>query len=323
MLITASVPAYNSESTIKETILSLANQSYPFSQIKIYDNKSTDNTRSVIKELMKDVRNLILIENEENVGGEGNFTKCIGEAEGDLCVVAHADDIYHKDFAKKNVELFESDSNLSGIFCAANEIDGYGEVIGKRYVPSELRHSDSTKLSKEEAIKLFYKYGNFVTCPSVVVRSNIFREKIKIWDGSTYKTSADLDVWFRLLDVGNLGFINDTLINYRVADASYSYRVAKVRTEKHDIFKVLEAPKNARFAKDNQRELNFLLNKDFANRFLNTIRAKDLERVKAYSWDCDFDLTRIIKMGFASGWHLKMMSAVLVLRMIYKIKRVL
>tara|TARA_R110000868_G_scaffold153644_11_gene379210 strand:+ start:21220 stop:22191 length:972 start_codon:yes stop_codon:yes gene_type:complete len=323
MLITASVPAFNSESTITETILSLSRQSYPFFKIKVYDNKSTDSTRSIIKQLMSEISNLELIENDVNVGAEANFTRCISEAEGDLCVIAHADDIYLPEFSKEYVEFFKSNPDLSAAFCLANEIDGKGDIIGRRYLPAPLKRPEYTVLSKEKAIGLFYKYGNFVTCPSVVARSDIFRNHIKNWDGTTYNTSADLDVWFRLLEVGKFGFINKPLINYRVAEASYSYRVAKVRTHKHDLFKVLEAPKNSNYMQKNLSELNFLLNKDYANRFLNVLRTRNKEMIKAFTWDCDFKVSACLKSGLSSSWHLKMMAAILGLRALFKLKAIL
>lgn len=323
MLISACVPTYNSDTTIRETILSLINQSFPFFKIKVYDNQSTDWTRDIIKELMIDNDNLELFINETNVGAEGNFTKCILGAEGDLCVIAHADDIYDFNFAKANVNYFSLYPDLSATFCLANEIDSSSDLIGNRYIPKELKNSAFTKITKEQGIGLFYKYANFVTCPSVVVRSNIYKEQIKFWDGSTYNTSADLDVWMRILETGALGFINKPLINYRVAEASYSYRVAKIRTAKHDIFKVLEAPKYELFAKENKEDLNFLLNKDYAVRFLNTLRLKDTDKIKSFKWESHFSFNKTIKLGLHSFWHFKMMSAILGLRMIYVASRAL
>lgn len=321
MKIIAQIPAYNSASTIKETIFSLLNQSYPFYKIRVYDNKSTDNTREIVRDLMRENQNLELVENEENLGAEGNFTRCISEASEDLCLIAHADDIYHQDFVKNVVAVFAEIHDVVATFCAANEIDGRGSVIGKRFNPPEIIKNELTILNKENAIELFYNYGNFVTCPSVVARSSVFREKIKIWDGKTYHTSADLDVWIRLLDFGSLGFINKYLINYRVAEASYSYRIAKVRTTKHEIFRVLEALKLKSYADKYRKNLDFLMNKDFANRFLNILRTKDINLIRTYEWSADFNFLSILIIGSRSLWHVKMMSAIFVLRLIYLITR--
>lgn len=320
MKITASVPTFNSKDTLEETLLSLLNQSYPFDQIKVYDNQSTDETREIVQKLMGTHSNLILIVNEVNLGAEGNFSKCIKEATGDLTILAHADDIYHADFNKMMVELFYRNPNLAAAFCSANEINERGEIIGQRFVPNELRCKSEILLNKNEATKLFYKYGNFVTCPSVVVKSEIYREKIKVWDGENFKSSADLDVWIRLLDFGNLGFLNHYLINYRVAMASYSFRIAKIRTTKHDIFKVLESKNNQELANQYASNLHFLLNKDCANRFLNILRTKDNEKIKSFKWDEQFHLTDVVFVGFQSIWHFKMFLAILGLRVMYLLK---
>lgn len=323
MKVIASIPSYNSASTIEETILSLNSQTHPLYKIRVYDNQSTDNTREIVKELMCSISNLELIVNETNLGAEGNFTKCIAEASHDLCLIAHADDVYNKDFIKSAVEVFVNNQDVVATFCAANEINDRSEVIGKRFTPEELKKDSIAIIDREKGMSLFYQYGNFVTCPSVVARSTVFREKIRIWDGKTYHTSADLDVWMRLLEHGSMAFINKDLINYRVAEASYSYRIAKIRTAKHEIFRVLEGKKYEDYAKKFHKNLNFLLNKDSANRFLNVIRKKDKALIRSYQWEARFNFLSIFKVGISSYWHFKMMFAILVLRAIYTLARVL
>lgn len=323
MKVIASIPSYNSASTIKETILSLNSQTHPLDKIRVYDNQSTDNTRELVKELMSSISNLELIVNETNLGAEGNFTKCIAEASQDLCLIAHADDVYHKDFIKSAVEVFVNNQDVVATFCAANEINDRSEVIGKRFTPEELKKDSIAIMDREKGMSLFYRYGNFVTCPSVIARSSVFREKIRIWDGKTYHTSADLDVWMRLLEHGSMAFINKDLINYRVAEASYSYRIAKIRTTKHEIFRVLQGERYKNYANKFQNNLNFLLNKDHANRFLNILRKKDKELIRSYQWEVSFNIFKIIKISLSSLWHLKMGFAILGLMALYKMKRFL
>src|SRR5690606_34200422 len=113
-------------------------------------------------------------------------------------------------------------------------------------------------------------------------------------------TSADLDVWMRILDFGHFGFINKNLINYRVAEQSYSYRIAKVRLFKHDIFKVLESENYLSYSNKYSSELTFLLNKDSALRFLNLLRTRDLKKIKEFAWESNFRFFELVKLGFST-----------------------
>ena len=91
-LVCICVPTYNVESTVRETILSILAQTYSNIVVHISDNSSTDNTLSII-EALNDPR-IIIHRNETNVGGEGNFTRCIQMATGKYTAIFHADDVY-------------------------------------------------------------------------------------------------------------------------------------------------------------------------------------------------------------------------------------
>ena len=60
-------PSYNSGGFIKETILSVINQSYPNWEMIIVDDCSSDNTLEITQENIKDSR-IKLIKNEVNCG---------------------------------------------------------------------------------------------------------------------------------------------------------------------------------------------------------------------------------------------------------------
>jgi hypothetical protein len=204
------------------------------------------------------------------------------------------------DFVSSSVRVLEQNPECVATFCAAIEIDENENKTGIRLVPKEIAQERLSILLKEKLLNLVFTYGNFITCPSVVVRSEIYREKICVWNGSTYNTSADLDVWLRLSEFGNVAFINEYLIKYRVAEASYSFRIAKKRTTKHDIFLVLE-----RFRSHLETEsYKFLLLKDQAIRSLNLIRTKTHQN--GFPNEVRFNLAFVLKQMFKSKWHFKM-----------------
>lgn len=309
------IPVYNSEITLARTLETLVAQDYPIWKLKVFDNQSTDNSQKIILDFKKRFPFIELHLNEVNIGAEGNFSRCIEAAEGDYTALVHADDLYEKNFISKSVEVLDANPSCVATSCAALEINESEENIGSRLVPSEIARNEVTILSNEELLKLVFKYGNFITCPSVMVRSEIYCKKIKTWKGNVYKTSADLDVWLRLSQLGSFAFINLELIRYRVAEASYSYRVAKKRTTKHDIFLVLDHYKNESYLSD----YNFLALKDQAIRSLNMIRNKKLE--EGFPEEVNFSFKLIWSKMFQSQWHLKMGVAILGIKILCMIKK--
>ncbi len=295
--VTLCIPLYNSESTIARTLESLLNQSLAATKIRIFDNQSTDRSVEIVRRFMKDHSNIELVINEKNIGAEGNFTRCIQAAEGDYCALVHSDDIYEPDFISTSVQALETHSDCVASFCHAREIDDQEKVLGERFYPAELSDKTLTVVNPEFFKTLIYKYGNFVTCPSVMVRAKAYAEHIRFWNGEQFKSSADLDVWMRLTQVGSLLAIKTPLINYRIAEVSHSFRIAKIRTSRHDIFTVLDFYKQP----SNSDHYKFLLLKDQAIRTLNIIRTKN--HSLTFPHDEPFDLFLIFEKLFESKWH--------------------
>ncbi|PIP92439.1 MAG: hypothetical protein COW00_00930 [Bdellovibrio sp. CG12_big_fil_rev_8_21_14_0_65_39_13] len=299
------IPVYNAESTISETLKSLVEQDYEIKKIKIFDNQSTDKTTQIIQQFKLKYPIIELIVNEVNVGGEGNFTKCLEASEGDYTLIAHSDDVYEKEFISTSVKALEAHPESVATFCRASEIDSQGSTIGLRYFPQELDLAEVTSINQSVFMKLVFQYANFITCPSVVARSSIYRDQIKVWKGGEFKTSADLDVWLRLSQRGSLLAIKKPLIRYRVADASYSYRIAKKRITKHDIFLVLEKYKTPELEECYQ----FLMMKDQAMRSINIMR--NFLFSEKFPNEIKISYSLAMRKMFDSFWHFKVASAII------------
>lgn len=311
------IPAYNAESTIGRTLDSIVIQDFPIYKIKVFDNKSTDNTIKIIQDYALKFPYIELHINEENLGGEGNFTRCIQFAEGDYTALLHSDDLYEKDFISKSVAALEANPDSIATFCGAHEIDGNGVVIGERFYPPELQGRSVSIVSLTTLLSLSFKYSNFITCPSVVVKSWAYSEKIKNWNGKVYKTSADLDVWIRLAEMGSFLAIQDKLMHYRVAEASYSFRVAKKRTTRHDFFLVLDHYKNIyqkMLSSTDEENYIFLNLKDQALRSLNMIRNK--KRDEGFPEEVQFNFSLVVKKMLLSKWHLKFGVSILGIKIV-------
>lgn len=307
-LVTLCVPSYNSSSTLEESLHSICGQDYPNLKVKVFDNCSTDHSRDIVKKLMLQYPFLELIENESNIGGEGNFTRCLQSGEGEYTGVFHTDDIYLPHMVRTQVELLEIYSDASAVAVHAKNIDSKGKITGERFIPYSLRKKHHTLIDREGLISIVFNYGNFITCPSVLARTSIYRDKIIKWNGEEFKTSADLDVWLRLTEYGPLIFCKEALMNYRVAEASYSYRLKKVRTHRHDLFLVLDQLRKEKgIAERYQAEYDFLGMKDQALINFNLMKTKQENQ------SIPINIKRALILATRDFWHLKFFSTALMI----------
>ena len=91
MKISVVIPAYNAAKTIRQTLESCLQQSYPPHEIWIVDDCSTDNTTSVVKEYAS--VNLITL--TKNAGPSACRNAGWGAATGDIIAFLDADDVWH------------------------------------------------------------------------------------------------------------------------------------------------------------------------------------------------------------------------------------
>lgn len=230
------LPTYNAELTIRETLLSILAQTYPNLVISVSDNASTDETLKII-ESMTDSR-VTIYRNDENVGGYGNLNRCIKLARGKYTAIFHADDIYEPDIVAKQVEFLEDNPRAGAVFTAAALIDDVGYRFGEIQLPHGIVPQRDGLYEFESMFKAVLHHSNFFICPSFMVRTNIYQEEIIVWRENKFGSSADLDVWFRILQKHPIGHLPKKLIRYRISNNQFSARI-RVATEPSDFFKVI------------------------------------------------------------------------------------
>jgi len=234
------VPAYNAERTLPETLDSLLAQTYRDLVILVVDNASTDGTLKVADAYAAKDPRVTVLRNAENVGGEGNFTRCLGLGRGEYTAIFHADDVYTPTIVEEQVAFLAAQPEAGAVFSMAQEIDSEGKPGEVFHLPPELRGEPGRLYYFAEVFRALLKYGSFVFCPGVMARTTVYRDYIRKWNGGDFKTAADIDVWLRILLRYPIGFIDKPLLHYRgAAPTSYSFYAVRSRTEPQDILTVL------------------------------------------------------------------------------------
>jgi glycosyltransferase involved in cell wall biosynthesis len=235
-LVCICIPTYNVEKTIAETLHSILNQTYSNLIINIVDNHSTDDTVAIVEKF--DDSRIHIFRNEKNIGGEGNFNRCIKLASGKYTALYHADDIYEPEMVAKQVRFLNSHSQASAVFTEALLINERGHVTGQIKKPSSLANADDL-YNFLDIFKALLAHSNFLICPSVMALTHVYQQHVKAWNGQQFGSSADLDVWLRMLEYGPIGILPDKLMRYRVSDSQWSARV-RLSVDRSAFFKVID-----------------------------------------------------------------------------------
>ena len=92
-LVSVIMPSYNTAKYIAESIESIMNQTYPYWELIIVDDCSTDNTDSVVENYLSDTR-IRYLKNEKNSGAAISRNYALREAKGKWIAFLDSDDVW-------------------------------------------------------------------------------------------------------------------------------------------------------------------------------------------------------------------------------------
>lgn len=281
-LVCICVPTYNAEKTIIETLRSICGQSYTNLIVQVVDNASTDCTVAAVT-AFADSR-ITIHRSEVNIGAEANFTRCIQLGKGEYTAIYHADDIYEPDMVQHQVVFLERHPKAGVVFTEARLIDQDGRTIGAIGTPASLPESTDSLYGFEEVFKSVIENSNFFICPSVMARTPVYQNDVRIWRGELFGSGADLDVWLRIARQHALGIIRKPLMRYRIGRSQGSAKV-RMSTDRGAIFAILDRylqePEVSAMMTDRDRE-NYarLERRDRIGRAVNLFISGEIEKAR-------------------------------------------
>jgi glycosyltransferase involved in cell wall biosynthesis len=214
-LVSIVIPIYNSEYYIRETIVSILNQSYNNWELLCIDDGSTDESASIVQSFQDD--RIRYIRNEKNSGIAYSRNRGIHEAKGELIAFLDSDDLAHPERLQRQVERITQDPSIDVIFTRIQQIDVYGNPAG-RWLEDEMYVT-------EQSIKENLPYVNCLAQPTAFGKKKVF---IEFPYRSEYRDSEDYALWLELLIAGKrLVKIDEALTYYRIRPSSETQRSIK------------------------------------------------------------------------------------------------
>lgn len=205
---------YNHGPYIEESIKSALGQKTNFRfEIIIGDDVSTDNTKSIINNILNEFNEdgrIIFIQNEVNIGAARNFANVMKRAKGRYIALLEGDDAWtNENKLQVQVDFMENNLTYSTIFHTALMVDRYNNHKG--YLPN-----DNFKKSEYGLIDLL-KYDSFMPTCSIMFRSNLFE-----YFPEVYYTSRNMCDWpLNILNAekGKIKFLDICMSKYRTASS--------------------------------------------------------------------------------------------------------
>ncbi len=130
-LISIITPCFNSEKYIALTIRSVLKQTYPYWELIVVDDASTDATPKIIEEFIKKDNRIVLIQNPNNQGAASSRNLATQKAKGDFIAFLDADDLWHPEKLKKQLDFMKLHDNAV-CYTSYLHIDEKGNSLNKR-----------------------------------------------------------------------------------------------------------------------------------------------------------------------------------------------
>lgn len=206
--ISVCIPTYNGSKFLRQAVESVLTQDYQDYELVIVDNCSDDDSGELIGNLKKEYNGVIRsYRNERNIGMAGNLNKCLEYARGTYIKYLCADDFLLPGCLEQMANRLDMNKSAVLVTSARQLVDEHGKELAiERYACHDLIVQGSQAVTR-------CLYGrNYIGEPSAVmfrrnVVAGVFREDMP--------QLLDLDMWFQLLEYGNLLYINESLCAVR------------------------------------------------------------------------------------------------------------
>jgi len=196
---------YNSVLTIRDTLESIANQSYTNIEHIIIDGASSDATLTIVDEFP----HVSKVVSEPDKGIYDAMNKGVALATGNIIGILNSDDVFAaNDIIEKVVACFKQDGTLSSLYGNLEYFKGNDKNNIVRYWQSKPLYDS------------YFEDGEVIPHPTLFVRKEVYEQIGGYW--ASFKISGDNEFMFRMFKIYNYTtfHLNETLVKMRVGGVS-------------------------------------------------------------------------------------------------------
>lgn len=211
-LISVVMPAFNAEAYISEAISSILNQTYTNFEFIIIDDGSTDKTSTIISKYARKDSRIKVITLRVNRGLAYALNRGLDAAKGTYIARMDADDISLPTRFEEQISYLKKHKNVVAVGGQAELINKKGRIIGLKSFPN----------NPKTLYKLMFE--------AMPIQHPVLITYTKYMKQSRYEnktTAEDVSMFFKLLQFGDFGNIQNVIFQYRVHSDSNSLKNVK------------------------------------------------------------------------------------------------
>ncbi|HEK0788550.1 TPA: glycosyltransferase [Proteus mirabilis] len=228
---------YNQERTIKDSLISAINQNYSYRyKIIVCDDGSKDNTVTIINNIAKNNKSIVVLSSDKNEGIAKNFNKAIPYIEGSYFITQAGDDISLPNRLAITEKYLLKDNNQA-FFSSTIDIDSKSKILNTNH-GSNINERNK-KLGGLNLITCILNEGGILGA-SAGYKTSI----IKYGPLSLSNFSEDKILTARAASLGSIYFFNNALVKYRrgsgvsiITSHTYYKSMAKLMYRRNRFYK--------------------------------------------------------------------------------------
>ena len=215
-LVSVCIPSYNHAQFLSYCIESVLSQTYPNIEIIIVDDGSKDSSLEIAQSYADSYPDRVRVythPNKENRGISNTVNLCFSLSKGKYWSGLSSDDAFYKDKIEKQVEFLEVCEELGFVYSYGDYIDADGNRLPGRFGINITCEPDPVEILIA---------ANVIPGMSILARRDAV-ERVGLHDPDLIY--SDWDFWIRFFILYKAGFIEESLIEYRVHDYNTSVNI--------------------------------------------------------------------------------------------------
>jgi len=212
-------------------VAGVRSQTFQDFEVIVLDDGSTDGTREwLVREFgepspptpspSEGRGGFRIVFNKENLGTYATLNVGLKHATGDFVAVLNDDDLWAPTKLERQLDLLDKNPNVGLVHTDGEFMDGEGKKVEGSPLGFEFPRTETVD------VLLALLYANKIIASAVLVRRKCFDELGGF--NEKYFGSGDWEMWYRIAEKFEIGYVADPLTFYRVHGANASHKLDRI-----------------------------------------------------------------------------------------------